>query len=91
MFLCAYVTIIKIYWLVFLQVKKFIIYFRNAINEGSTFEVLNLYENTFPKLSEQYFDKTPWPEESEVAPLVDNDPVSFSRSVRKSLLDLRAD
>ncbi|XP_077297592.1 eukaryotic translation initiation factor 3 subunit l isoform X2 [Arctopsyche grandis] len=56
-------------------VKKFLIYFRNAINEGSTFEVLNLYENTYPKLTEQYFDKSPWPEEHEVAPLVDNDPV----------------
>lgn len=29
----------------------------------------------FPKLTEQYFDKKPWPEESDIAPLVDNDPV----------------
>lgn len=29
----------------------------------------------FPKLTEQYFDKKPWPEESDIAALVDNDPV----------------
>lgn len=55
-------------------------YFRNTINEGSTFEVMNLYENTYPKLTEQYFDKSPWPEEQEVAPLVDNDQVIFLES-----------
>ncbi|VVC96168.1 eukaryotic translation initiation factor 3 subunit L [Leptidea sinapis] len=56
-------------------VKKFLVYFRNMINEGVTYEILNLYENTFPKLTEQYFENTPWPDEKEVAPLVDNDQV----------------
>lgn len=46
------------------------------INEGVTYEILNLYENTFPKLTEQYFENTPWPDENEVAPVVDNDHVS---------------
>lgn len=46
------------------------------ITEGMTYEISNLYENTFPKLTEQYFDNTPWPHEDEVSPLVDNDPVS---------------
>ncbi|XP_041987560.1 eukaryotic translation initiation factor 3 subunit L [Aricia agestis] len=55
------------------MVKKFLVYFRNMINEGVTFEILNLYENTFPKLTEQYFTNTPWPDEKEVSPLVDND------------------
>lgn len=45
------------------------------INEGVSYEILNLYENTFPKLTEQYFENTPWPEENEVAPVVDNDHV----------------
>lgn len=57
------------------MVKKFLVYFRNMINEGVTYEILNLYENTFPKLTEQYFENTPWPEEDEVAPVVDNDHV----------------
>lgn len=57
------------------MVKKFLVYFRNMINEGVTYEILNLYENTFPKLTEEYFENTPWPEEEEVAPVVDNDHV----------------
>lgn len=56
-------------------VKKFLVYFRNVINEGMTYEILNLYENTFPKLTEQYFEKTSWPDENEVAPVVDKDTV----------------
>ncbi|CAD0200705.1 unnamed protein product [Chrysodeixis includens] len=57
------------------MVKKFLVYFRNMINEGVTYEILNLYENTFPKLTEQYFENTPWPDENEVSPIVDNDHV----------------
>ncbi|XP_026316729.1 eukaryotic translation initiation factor 3 subunit L [Hyposmocoma kahamanoa] len=57
------------------MVKKFLVYFRNMITEGVTYEILNLYENTFPKLTEQYFENTPWPDENEVAPIVDNDHV----------------
>ncbi|KAL4715858.1 hypothetical protein ACJJTC_014590 [Scirpophaga incertulas] len=57
------------------MVKKFLVYFRNMINEGVTYEILNLYEITFPKLTEQYFENTPWPDENEVAPIVDNDHV----------------
>lgn len=30
----------------------------------------------FPKLTEQYFEKKPWPDETDVARLVDNDQVS---------------
>ncbi|KAJ8716240.1 hypothetical protein PYW08_013525 [Mythimna loreyi] len=57
------------------MVKKFLVYFRNMINEGVSYEILNLYENTFPKLTEQYFENTPWPDENEVAPIVDSDHV----------------
>ncbi|KAJ0178406.1 hypothetical protein K1T71_006229 [Dendrolimus kikuchii] len=57
------------------MVKKFLVYFRNMITEGVTYEILNLYENTFPKLTEQYFENTPWPDENEVAAIVDNDEV----------------
>ncbi|KAJ9592780.1 hypothetical protein L9F63_015558 [Diploptera punctata] len=54
-------------------VRRFLIYFRNCINEGLIFEIQNLYENTFPKLTDQYFDKKPWPSCEEVALLVDDD------------------
>nr|CAD7415035.1 unnamed protein product [Timema poppensis] len=56
-------------------VKKFLTYFRNCINEGRVFEIQNLYETTFPKLTEQYFEKRSWPDEADVAHLVDNDTV----------------
>lgn len=39
------------------------------------FEVQNLYENSFPKLTEQYFKQESWPDENAVAHIVDNDPV----------------
>lgn len=28
-------------------IKKFLLYFRNAINEGMVYEMQNLYENTY--------------------------------------------
>lgn len=56
-------------------VKNFIEYFRNVINEGVVYEIQNLYENTFPKLSEQYYDKRPWPLENQIADIVGNDEV----------------
>ncbi|CAH1724044.1 eukaryotic translation initiation factor 3 subunit L [Aphis gossypii] len=54
-------------------IKKFLLYFRNAINEGMVYEMQNLYENTFPKLSDQYFDKAPWPSDKEVRTIMDDD------------------
>merc|ERR1711899_228918 len=43
------------------------------INEGNTFEVANLYENSWPKLSEEYFKSTSWPEADEISELVQHD------------------
>uniref|UniRef100_U5EXC6 Eukaryotic translation initiation factor 3 subunit L n=1 Tax=Corethrella appendiculata TaxID=1370023 RepID=U5EXC6_9DIPT len=57
------------------ECQKFILYFRRVINEGAVYEIQNLYENTFPKLSEQYFEKKAWPNENEVSSLVENDNV----------------
>lgn len=59
------------------QVKSFLVYFRKNVNEGQIFELQVLYEHSWPKLTEDYFEKRPWPEESEVAAIVDNDPVSL--------------
>lgn len=54
-------------------IKEFIIYFHNAIQKGNVYEIQNLYENTFPKLSENYFEKKEWPDEKEVGELVEKD------------------
>lgn len=61
-------------------VEKFLTYFRNCVNEGLVFDLQNLYENTWPKLTEDYFEKRPWPEDKEVAKLVDNDQVGSSKA-----------
>lgn len=56
-------------------VKKFLIYFRNVIRERVVFEIQNLYENTFPKLSEQYFEKQAWPHPEEVEAIINDDAI----------------
>merc|ERR1719312_529041 len=57
------------------QVKKFLQYFQDMIKEGNVYEVNNLYENSFPKLTEQFFKASPWPEAEDVAPYVNDDPI----------------
>ncbi|XP_031616586.1 eukaryotic translation initiation factor 3 subunit L isoform X1 [Contarinia nasturtii] len=56
-------------------VKNFIEYFRTVISEGVVYEIQNSYENTFPKLSEQYYDKRAWPSENQIADIVGTDDV----------------
>ncbi|XP_076660347.1 eukaryotic translation initiation factor 3 subunit L-like [Halictus rubicundus] len=56
-------------------VRSFLVFLRNCINEGMIFEIQNLYEVSFPKLSEQLFDKCAWPDAQAIAPIVDNDQV----------------
>ena len=38
------------------------------IKEGNVYEVNNLYENSFPELTDQYFKTSPWPEAEDIAP-----------------------
>lgn len=57
------------------QVKKFLQYFQDMIKEGNVYEVNNLYENSFPKLTDQYFKASPWPEAEDVASYVNDDPI----------------
>ena len=45
------------------------------IKEGNVYEVNNLYENSFPKLTDQYFKTSPWPEAEDIAPYVSDDPI----------------
>jgi translation initiation factor 3 subunit L len=57
------------------QVKKFLQYFQDMIKEGNVYEVNNLYENSFPKLTEQFFKTSPWPEAEDIAGYVADDPI----------------
>lgn len=62
-------------------VQQFLVYFQNSVNEGSVFELSTLYEQTWPKLTEEYFEKRSWPEEQEVAQVVEKDPVSVFKHI----------
>jgi len=55
------------------QVKKFLQYFQEMIKEGNIFEVNSLYETTFPKLTEQFYKGSPWPEPEDILPYVTDD------------------
>jgi len=47
-------------------IKKFLEYFYDVFNKGDGFELTKLYEQTFPKLTEQFFKSSPWPEVEEL-------------------------
>jgi len=57
------------------SVKDLLVSLWKAINEKNIFEIQNIYETSFVRLSEQYFKSSPWPEAEEVASLVQNDNV----------------
>lgn len=52
-------------------IKNFVLFLYESIESGNVYNIQNLYENTFPKLSETYFDKKEWPDGDEVQKLVD--------------------
>ncbi len=54
-------------------VKKFLIDLSHRIAEGNIYETGQLYEHTFPKLTEEYFKSSPWPEADVVAQFIDDD------------------
>lgn len=47
-------------------VKSFLAFLQESIESRNIYNLQNLYENTFPKLSESYYDKKSWPEENKV-------------------------
>jgi translation initiation factor 3 subunit L len=55
------------------QVKNFLLFLYESIESQNVYNIQNLYENTFPKLSETYFEKKEWPDENEVGELVEKD------------------
>lgn len=52
-------------------VKTFLLFLYESIENGNVYNIQNLYENTFPKLSETYFEKKEWPDEKDVSELVE--------------------
>ena len=52
------------------QVREFIIVLRKAIRDRSVYEIQNLYENTFNKITEAYYKHVPWPDENQVKGLI---------------------
>lgn len=55
------------------NVKKFILQFHKILVDQSYYELNVIYENIFNKLTDQYYQKQPWPEAEVIAPLVEND------------------
>jgi translation initiation factor 3 subunit L len=59
-------------------VKKFHQYFQDMIKEGNAYEINNLYENNFPKLTEHFFKTSTWPEGEDIACYVADAPISLN-------------
>lgn len=55
------------------EVKRFLSYFRDMIHEGNGYEITKLYEHTFPKLTEEFYKTSTWPNADEIAPIVNED------------------
>lgn len=52
------------------QVREFILVLHKAILERNVYEIQNLYENTFNKITESYYKHVPWPDEKQVKDIV---------------------
>eukprot|EP01111_Echinosteliopsis_oligospora_P018075 TRINITY_DN809_c0_g1_i2.p1 TRINITY_DN809_c0_g1~~TRINITY_DN809_c0_g1_i2.p1 ORF type:complete len:579 (-),score=149.64 TRINITY_DN809_c0_g1_i2:32-1720(-) len=52
-------------------IKNFILYFVKQVREKNVYEIHNLYENSFNKLSERWFKASPWPSADIIRTLVD--------------------
>jgi len=58
-------------------IKKFLEYFYDVFSKGDGFELTKLYEQTFPKLTEQFFKSSPWPEVEELLSFLPDDSSLF--------------
>ncbi|XP_078692228.1 eukaryotic translation initiation factor 3 subunit L-like [Branchiostoma floridae x Branchiostoma belcheri] len=56
-------------------IKRFIEYFHKCVSDGNVYEIGNIYENSFNKLTERFFKTSSWPEAEYIMPLVKNDNV----------------
>ena len=58
-------------------VKNFLLVFQHALRENNMFQINNIYETGFDKLTEQHFKTRPWPSVEDVQDIVGNDQVVF--------------
>ena len=56
-------------------VRAFLVQFRQSIVDQNVADIQAVYEGTFNKLTERFFEKTPWPAWEVVAPVVEQDGV----------------
>lgn len=57
------------------SVKTFVVHLYRHIRERNVYEIHQMYEGSFQRLSERMFRESPWPSVEAVAPYVDNDHV----------------
>ncbi|KAG1650108.1 Eukaryotic translation initiation factor 3 subunit L [Nymphon striatum] len=57
------------------QVKNFLIHFSKTIRDQEVFQIKNLYEVSFNKLSDTYFKNSPWPEAEDIIQYVGNEQI----------------
>lgn len=50
-------------------------FFRKCVNELNVYEIQNMYEIEFNKLTDRFFKTNPWPDAEVVAPIIQNDRV----------------
>lgn len=53
-------------------VRNFILYFYRNVLENNVYELHNVYDSSFNKLTNKYYQKQPWPEAELIAPLVND-------------------
>ncbi|XP_063716777.1 eukaryotic translation initiation factor 3 subunit L-like [Symsagittifera roscoffensis] len=56
-------------------VKNFLLVFQHALQEHNIYQIQNIYETGFDRMTEQYFKTRPWPAVDDVQDLVGNDQV----------------
>lgn len=53
-------------------VRNFILHFYRNVIDNNVYELHNIYDSSFNKLTEKYYQKQAWPEAEVVAPLVND-------------------
>lgn len=53
-------------------VRNFILHFYRNVIDNNVYELHNIYDSSFNKLTEKYYQKQAWPEAEVIAPLVND-------------------
>ncbi|KAI8981055.1 RNA polymerase I-associated factor PAF67-domain-containing protein [Pilobolus umbonatus] len=56
-------------------VRNFILHFYRNVMDNNVYELHNIYDSSFNKLTEKYYQKQAWPEAEVISPLVNDDQV----------------